>query len=106
MTDINGKVQYSNILHLVNTAGDYGIKIAPNSFHDYLGFSEYGNREDVLEVKILSTAGQLLIHEKLALKTGQNNYRLITTKLPKGIYIVQLKKQVSGESQISRIIKN
>ena len=106
MTDINGKVQYSNILHLVNTTGDYGIKIAPNTFHDFLGISEYGNREDVLEVKILSTAGQLLIHEKLALKTGQNNYRLITTKLPKGIYIVQLKKQVSGESQISRIIKN
>jgi hypothetical protein len=106
MTDINGKVQYSKILNLVNTAGDNTIKIAPNPFNDYLGISEYSNREDVLLVNILSTAGQLMINEKLILKTGQNNYRLITTKLPKGIYIVQMKKQISGESQITRIIKN
>lgn len=106
MTDINGKVQYSKILNLVNTAGDNTIKIAPNPFNDYLGISEYSNREDVLMVNILSTAGQLMINEKLILKTGQNNYRLITTKLPKGIYIVQMKKQISGESQITRIIKN
>ena len=106
MTDINGKVQYSKVLNLVNTSRENSLKVAPNPFNDYLGISEFCNREDVLMVNVLSAAGQPMINEKFVLKTGQNNFRLITAKLPKGIYIVQMKKQISGESQIARIIKN
>ena len=106
MTDVSGKVQYSRILNLTAKVDNNSMKISPNPFSEYIGISEFSEREDQLLVNILSAAGQIMINEKFALKIGQNNFRLITAKLPKGIYIVQLKKQNSGDSQMARIIKN
>lgn len=106
MVDINGKTQYSKILNLVNTALNNPTKIAPNPFNDFLGISEYSNSEDVLLVNVLSTAGQVMISERLSLRTGQNNFRVMTNKLTKGMYIVQLKRLNNGETQITRVIKN
>ena len=106
MTDINGKTQYSKIVNLVKTIENNDFKIAPNPFTDYIGLSEFSNREDVLQVNIVSTSGQIMASERFNLRSGQNNFRIQTYKIPKGIYMMQMKKQVSGETQIARIIKN
>ncbi len=106
MTDINGKTQYSKVVNLARAMDKNNIKIAPNPFTDYIGLSEYSNREDVLQVNIVSTSGQVMATEKFNLRTGNNNFRMITSRFPKGIYMIQMKKLLSGEMQIARIIKN
>ena len=106
MTDINGKIRYSKIINLTGTQESSQIKIAPNPFSEYIGLSEFCSKEDLLQVNIISTAGQVMITEKFNMKPGQNNFRMVTSRLPKGIYLIQLKKMISGEHQTSRIIKN
>ena len=106
MTDINGKVKYSKVINLVGNVNSNNVKIAPNPFTDYLGLNEYSNKEDILQVNIVSTSGQIMASERFNLRAGQNNFRMITSKFPKGIYLVQMKKVLSGETQIVRIIKN
>ena len=106
MTDINGKSRYSKIINLTSNPESSQIKIAPNPFSEYLGLSEFCSKEDLLQITVMSSAGQVMITEKFNMKPGQNNFRLITSKLPSGIYLMQLKKMISGENQITRIIQN
>lgn len=106
MTDVGGRTQYSKVLNLSRSAENSTLKIAPNPFNEYVGISEFSTREEPLQVMVLTASGQMVINERFILKSGQNNFRLITARLPKGIYIMQIKKTVSGESQVTRLIKN
>ena len=107
MTDDNNKTSYSNIVNLVKTSNNNQLfNIAPNPFSDFLGLSQYATKEDVLMINIMSPAGQVVLADRYALKVGQNNIRLLTSKLAKGLYIVSLKKINTGETQITRVLKN
>jgi hypothetical protein len=107
MTDDNNKTSYSNIVNLVKTSNNNQLfNIAPNPFSDFLGLSQYATKEDVLMINIMSPAGQVVLADRYALKVGQNNIRLLTSKLAKGLYLVSLKKINTGETQITRVLKN
>ncbi|MFN5021372.1 MAG: lamin tail domain-containing protein [bacterium] len=107
MTDDNNKTSYSNIVNLVKSSNNNQIvSIAPNPFTDFLGLSHYTTKEDVLMINIISAAGQVVLADRYALKVGQNNLRLLTSNLAKGLYLVSLKKISTGESQITRVLKN
>jgi hypothetical protein len=54
----------------------------------------------------MSPAGQVVLADRYALKVGQNNIRLLTSKLAKGLYLVSLKKVNTGETQMTRVLKN
>ena len=107
MTDDNNKTSYSNIVNLVRSSSNNQlVSIAPNPFNDFLGLSHYATKEDVLMINIMSPAGQVVLSDRYALKVGQNNLRLLTSKLAKGLYLVSLKKISTGETQIARVLKN
>lgn len=107
MKDDNNKLSYSNILNLVRSSGNTQlVNIAPNPFTDFLGLSQYATKEDILMVNIMSPAGQVVLSDHYNLKVGQNNIRLLTSKLAKGLYVVALKKMSTGETQVARVLKN
>ena len=107
MTDDNNKTSYSNIVNLVRTSNNNQLfSIAPNPFTEFLGLSQYTTKEDVLLINIMSPAGQVVLADRYALKVGQNNIRLLTSKLAKGLYLVSLKKVNTGETQMTRVLKN
>jgi hypothetical protein len=107
MTDDNNKTSYSNIVNLVKTSNNNQLfSIAPNPFTEFLGLSQYTTKEDVLLINIMSPAGQVVLADRYALKVGQNNIRLLTSKLAKGLYLVSLKKVNTGETQMTRVLKN
>jgi hypothetical protein len=107
MTDDNNKTSHSKVVNLVRaSSGNQLVSIAPNPFTDYLGLNQYATQEDVLMVNIMSPAGQVVLTGRYALKVGQNNIRLLTSKLAKGLYLVSLKKTGTGETQIARVLKN
>lgn len=106
MTDINGKVQYSKVIKLTRNPDNVDFKIAPNPFTDFIGITANSNREDILQVSIISSSGQVLANERFNIHIGQNNVRMLTYGLPKGIYLIQIKKQITGETQTARIMKN
>lgn len=107
MTDDNNKTSYSKVVNLVRPSNNNQlVNIAPNPFSDFLGLNQYTTKEDVLMVNIMSPAGQVVLADRYALKVGQNNIRLLTSKLAKGLYLVSLKKLGTGETQITRVLKN
>lgn len=106
MIAANGKTQFSKVINITSTAEMNTFKVSPNPFSDYIGLSEYSSREDILIVNIVSTSGQILATEKFNLRIGENNYKMMTTRIPKGLYMVQTRKQLSGDTQTARIIKN
>jgi hypothetical protein len=107
MTDDKNKTSYSNIVNLVKASNNKQLfSIAPNPFTEFLGLSQYTTKEDVLLINIMSPAGQVVLADRYALKVGQNNIRLLTSKLAKGLYLVSLKKINTGETQITRVLKN
>ncbi len=57
-------------------------------------------------INIMSPTGQVVLADRYALKVGQNNLRLLTSNLAKGLYLVSLKKISTGETQITRVLKN
>jgi hypothetical protein len=107
MTDDKNKTSYSNIVNLVKASNNKQLfSIAPNPFTEFLGLSQYTTKEDVLLINIMSPAGQVVLADRYALKVGQNNIRLLTSKLAKGLYLVSLKKINTGETQMTRVLKN
>lgn len=107
MKDDNNKLSYSKIIHLARSSGNNQIvTVAPNPFTDVLGLSQYASKADILQINIMTATGQLVLKDQQHLRAGQNNIRLITSKLEKGIYIVSLKKISTGETQIARVLKN
>jgi len=107
MTDDNNKTSYSRIVNLVRSSSNNQlVSIAPNPFTDFLGLSQYATNEDVLLINVMSPAGQVVLADRYPLKIGQNNIRLLTSKLAKGLYLVSLKKTSTGETQVARVLKN
>jgi len=107
MTDDNNKTSHSKVVNLVRaSSGSQLVNIAPNPFTDYLGLSQYATKEDILMINIMSPAGQIVLTAQYALKVGQNNIRLLTSKLPRGLYLVTIKKTGTGETQVARVLKN
>jgi hypothetical protein len=107
MTDDNNKTSHSRVVNLIkSSSGSQLVSIAPNPFTDYLGLSQYATKEDVLMINIMSPAGQIVLTAQYALKVGQNNIRLLTSKLPRGLYLVSIKKTGTGETQVARVLKN
>lgn len=107
MTDDNNNTSFSNIVNLVRPSPNVQlVSILPNPCTDYLGLSHFTTKEDVLLIQIMSPAGQILLTDRQVLKVGQNNIRLLTSKLAKGLYLVSLKKIGTCETQIARVLKN
>jgi len=107
ITDDNNKLSYSKIVYLVKTSSNNQlVGTAPNPFTDFLGLSHYATKEDVLMINIMSSTGQVVLADRYTLKVGQNNIRLLTSKLAKGLYLISLKKIGTGETQVARVLKN
>jgi hypothetical protein len=77
----------------------------PNPIGDYLTLSNFATKDDVLMVQIISTSGRMLYEQRFAIKSGSNNIKVPTSRLPKGQFILSMQKISTGDRQSSTLIK-
>jgi len=102
---IFGTITYSPIVKIINTAEQPDIKVFPNPFQEFISLQHHSRNEDMLIAYLLSTNGAILKEENFKLSRGLNDFKISTTGLSKGSYILSLKKTSSPAIQFSNIVK-
>jgi len=95
MTDIDGRVSYSNTLQVVNKkSGNSEIKVFPTVVSNNATISIPADKDYAADILIIDNQGRQLHKIEAQLYKGTNNIPLNTTDLPRGKYYI---KVVSGE---------
>lgn len=106
LADAKGNSGYSQIIHLNgSTQESLMAQIAPNPFTDMLGINLQAERDDQAEVQVMTQMGAMVMSDRYHIKAGINQIRVVANKLPKGIYIVSVRKLATGERQMLRAFK-
>ena len=106
MTDVNNKTTYSPIVHL-NLSNQEANKMtaSPNPFSDILNLHVQSDKNEKAVVNFYATNGALAYTQTVDLTTGNNNIRLQTNQLQKGLYIVAIRNFSNQQPQIARLMK-
>ena len=75
----------------------YEVKYAPNPFNEVLQLY-FGGKDNLIEIGIYSTNGQLIDYQTISLPFGVRNYTLETTNYKQGVYIVKVKSETLDQS--------
>jgi hypothetical protein len=106
MTDINNKVTYSPIVHLSLVASSPNkISASPNPFSDMVNLRVQSDKNEKAVVSFYATNGALAFTQSIDLFSGNNDIRLQTSQLQKGLYIVSIRNQSNQQAQITRLMK-
>ena len=106
MTDVNNKTTYSPIVHLNLTAQQPNkITASPNPFSDIVNLNVQSDKNEKAVVNFYATNGALAYSQTVELTSGNNNIRLQTNQLQKGLYIVAIRNFSNQQPQIARLMK-
>ena len=106
MTDVNNKTTYSPIVHLNQTAQPLNkMTASPNPFTDMLNLNVQSDKNEKAVVNFYATNGAMVYSQTVDLTTGNNNIRLQTNQLQKGLYIVAVRNFSNQQPQIARLMK-
>ena len=75
----------------------YEVKYAPNPFKDELQLF-IGGKDNLVEIGVYSSNGQLIDYQTVSLSFGIRNYSLNTTSYKQGVYIIKIKGQTLDQS--------
>ena len=75
----------------------YEVKYAPNPFNELLHLY-FGGKDNLIEIGIYSTNGQLIDYQTISLPFGVRNYTLETTNYKQGVYIVKVRGETLDQS--------
>jgi hypothetical protein len=67
-----------------------GLKIYPNPTSSQLNLEYTANHNGQVDVTVMNSVGNVLIHKILGTSTGQNNLVLDSKEMPTGLYIVKV----------------
>ena len=106
MTDINNKVTYSPIVHLASAVAPVSTMTAsPNPFSDMVNLRVQSDKKDRAVINFYATNGALAYSQTVDLQSGNNEIRLQTSQLQKGLYIVAVRNLSNQQAQIARLMK-
>jgi len=99
MTDINNKVTYSPIVHLSLVASSPNkISASPNPFSDMVNLRVQSDKNEKAVVSFYATNGALAFTQSIDLFSGNNDIRLQTSQLQKGLYYRFHQKPIQSTS--------
>jgi hypothetical protein len=75
----------------------YEVKYAPNPFNEVLQLY-FGGKDNLIEIGIYSTNGQLIDYQTISLPFGVRNYTLETNNYKQGVYIVKVRSETLDQS--------
>ena len=77
--------------HSTGTLQNFSLWPNPVSERVFLGFD--ATVEEVVEIRLISSFGQVLLGDKITAQKGANSYMINVSELPKGSYLVQVKTE-------------
>ena len=75
----------------------YEVKYAPNPFEEELQLY-IGGQDNIVEIGVYSSNGQLIDYHNISLPFGVRNYTLNTAKYKTGVYIINIKGETLDQS--------
>ena len=106
MTDVNNKVTYSPIVYLASSIAPVNkMAASPNPFNDVVNLHLQSEKTDKAVINFYATNGALAFSKTIDLMSGDNDIRLQTSQLQKGLYIVSVRNLSGQQAQITRLIK-
>ena len=75
----------------------YEVKYAPNPFKEELQLY-IGGQDNIVEIGVYSSNGQLIDYQNISLPFGVRNYTLDTAKYKTGVYIINIKGETIDQS--------
>lgn len=102
--DLDGNVNYSNILPVKIDYSNSQITISPNPFNDYLNINLDWNNYEIMVAKLLNVQGKTVFVKNIQMKEGRNVISVpALSNLPAGIYFLEFISDSQMESK--KIIK-
>lgn len=105
MIDVFGKRLVSEVVNIKNKNYLLDIKVFPNPIQEFISLQHYSRNEDILIACLLSTNGAIIKEENFKLLPGLNNFRMSTSGISKGSYLLSLKKTSGPAMQFNNLIK-
>ncbi|MBL0117991.1 MAG: T9SS type A sorting domain-containing protein [Saprospiraceae bacterium] len=103
--DDNGKAKYTSVKSVnISTKSDVDISIYPNPVSTLLNLKFMSSAAGKTNVLIYNTMGELVKSEAIEVKIGENNSVINLSKLPNGVYTIQM--LIEGKMYTEKIIKN
>jgi len=84
-------------LFLETYLNSYEVKYTPNPFKEQLQLY-IGGQDNIIEVGVYSSNGQLIDYQNISLPFGIRNYTLDTAKYKTGVYIINIKGATVDQS--------
>ena len=97
--DNDGKVTTSGIKSINISASQAVVKAYPNPTHGNINFTLQNNNGGAVTATLTNIAGKVVHQEVIQTNTSVSNYKLnVTSKLPAGMYVLQVKGGSVSES--------
>ncbi|MFN8251265.1 MAG: T9SS type A sorting domain-containing protein [Ferruginibacter sp.] len=105
LTDLNGKITYSNIV-VVRKSGVDAVKVFPNPFIETVNISFFSNVKTTALARITDMNGKVLAQVNCNVVKGSNQVNISNLKnIPAGIYMLQLKSSDGTISFVQQLLK-
>ncbi|MBS1509460.1 MAG: T9SS type A sorting domain-containing protein [Bacteroidetes bacterium] len=91
ITDINGKIAYSNVVALHRGAAEGSVRLWPNPVKDVINMSVNSKQATQAQLKLLNVSGQVVELKTVTLSKGINQFDWkLLPNIVKGYYFVEL----------------
>lgn len=93
ITEVNGKIEYSNILHFTGKKeGNYSFSVYPSQVSSTITVKMRSDSKQQGSFEVFDYSGRVVFHQSIGLQQGENNIRISDLeKLPPGNYITSIR---------------
>jgi hypothetical protein len=107
MIDLDGKINYSDIVYLRHALPEKEISFFPNPCTERFTLSYPSENTTTLQIQIFSLNGQMMKSVQKEIQIGENRCQFDEIKSwPSGIYFVRVSDETIGNPQLFKILKN
>lgn len=109
--DLDGSYEYTPVV--VASIGGYGegfnenaVSLYPNPTNSNTAVAIHADQQLKISMTVMSASGQLVHKKQLLINSGNTIVNLASNNWANGVYLVQLRDELSGKTITKRLIKN
>jgi len=103
--DLDGNINYSKTISVLNANSDYTVTLYPNPANDYVNISFESTRQSAAIIELYDLTGRKLSSKIITTQVGANQTEVSLVSLPKGIYSLIVRRNGISD-QVLKLTKN